>query len=578
MNPDPDEVIHPGAEEIQWLTKKDLQGNEPYPHYSIFTEQARNFISLEKQCALFCGGRRCKYERADCWPDQMVINGLFSHWVTDNILAMSRPNTAAIKEFNIIQQFKDANIKTVINLQESGEHASCGPGLEASGFSYNPQDFMDRDIYVYNFSCPDFGASSNGMILDMVRVMQFALSQGRVAIHCHAGLGRTGLLICSYLVFTNRMSANDAIHYVREKRPRSIQTRRQMQCLKDFADYLQQLWIIFTFPEDVSCELTLQQYLSRQRKLLHGYEARKLKYIPKIIYFVCERLLELAGRGNSLSSTFAKRSVDLKGAESDLSSLQLESKSKNGNQEGSSSADTFPSISTKNVFPSRLDGDKAFNNAPSDKECEKENESVILNGNGDEAKLNERDPCADNLQDWWKQMTETEVTCLKAQEIAIALCNSAFNDDVIKRKNELKRQLNSCDDSWKSIATESDPFVLASLLWDWLNQLKEPVLRYTDMKGLLSYVNDPLSGLQALEKSPYAILNYFSKVIVRLLPLPDRLITQVLEMLLSHLTYHYIITDHCAPLSRCNHWLDLQPSTPEELLNFFKALIRINHK
>lgn len=158
----------------------------------------------------------------------------------------------------------------------------------------------------------------------------------------------------------------------------------------------------------------------------------------QIIYFVCERLLELAGRGNSLSSTFAKRSVDLKGAESDLSSLQLESKSKNRNQEGSSSADTFPSISTKNVFPSRLDGDKAFNNAPSDKECEKENESVILNGNGDEAKLNERDPCADNLQDWWKQMTETEVTCLKAQEIAIALCNSAFNDDVIKRKNELK--------------------------------------------------------------------------------------------------------------------------------------------
>lgn len=159
----------------------------------------------------------------------------------------------------------------------------------------------------------------------------------------------------------------------------------------------------------------------------------------QIIYFVCERLLELAGRGNSLSSTFAKRPVDLKGAESDLNSLQLESKSsKNGNQEASSSADTFPSISTKNVFPSRLDSDKAFNNAPSDKECEKENESVILNGNGDEAKLNKRDPCADNLQDWWKQMTETEVTCLKAQEIAIALCNSTFNDDVTKRKNELK--------------------------------------------------------------------------------------------------------------------------------------------
>ena len=26
MNPDPDEVINPGAEEIQWLTKDALQG------------------------------------------------------------------------------------------------------------------------------------------------------------------------------------------------------------------------------------------------------------------------------------------------------------------------------------------------------------------------------------------------------------------------------------------------------------------------------------------------------------------------------------------------------------------------
>lgn len=45
-----------------------------------------------------------------------------------------------------------ANIKTVINLQESGEHASCGPGLEASGFSYNPQDFMDKDSKLFTIN------------------------------------------------------------------------------------------------------------------------------------------------------------------------------------------------------------------------------------------------------------------------------------------------------------------------------------------------------------------------------------------------------------------------------------------
>ena len=31
-----------------------------------------------------------------------------------------------------------------------------------------------------------------GKLLDMVKVMSFAISEGKVAVHCHAGLGRTG--------------------------------------------------------------------------------------------------------------------------------------------------------------------------------------------------------------------------------------------------------------------------------------------------------------------------------------------------------------------------------------------------
>lgn len=30
-------------------------------------------------------------------------------------------------------------------------------------------------------------------ILDMVKVMQFAVSEGKVAVHCHAGLGMYGM-------------------------------------------------------------------------------------------------------------------------------------------------------------------------------------------------------------------------------------------------------------------------------------------------------------------------------------------------------------------------------------------------
>lgn len=39
---------------------------------------------------------------------------------------------------------------------------------------------------------PDYGVSSLVGIVDGVKVLAFAVREGRVAVHCHAGLGRTG--------------------------------------------------------------------------------------------------------------------------------------------------------------------------------------------------------------------------------------------------------------------------------------------------------------------------------------------------------------------------------------------------
>ena len=58
---------------------------------------------------MFCGGRRCKYEqgRTSSWQkDDMAIDGIYSHWITDDILAMARPNTAAMKKHGLVEQFK----------------------------------------------------------------------------------------------------------------------------------------------------------------------------------------------------------------------------------------------------------------------------------------------------------------------------------------------------------------------------------------------------------------------------------------------------------------------------------------
>lgn len=52
--------------------------------------------------------------------------------------------------------------------------------------------FFHCPVYFYNFGWKDYGVASLTAILDMVKVMTFALQEGKVAVHCHAGLGRTG--------------------------------------------------------------------------------------------------------------------------------------------------------------------------------------------------------------------------------------------------------------------------------------------------------------------------------------------------------------------------------------------------
>ncbi|XP_015276679.1 PREDICTED: protein tyrosine phosphatase domain-containing protein 1 isoform X2 [Gekko japonicus] len=268
----------------------------PTAKYTKVGERLRHVIPGHMQCSMACGGRACKYENPTRWSEEeQAVKGLYSSWVTDNILAMSRPSTEIIEKYNIIEQFQRCGIKTVINLQRPGEHASCGNPLEQeSGFTYLPEAFMEAGIYFYNFGWKDYGVASFTTILDMVKVMTFALQEGRVAIHCHAGLGRTGVLIACYLIFATRMTADQAIVYVRTKRPNSVQTRGQLLCVREFSQFLIPLRNVFASCEPKAHTVTLSQYLIRQRHLLHGYESRHLKYVPKLVHLVCKLLLDLA--------------------------------------------------------------------------------------------------------------------------------------------------------------------------------------------------------------------------------------------------------------------------------------------
>lgn len=55
-----------------------------------------------------------------------------------------------------------------------------------------------------------------------------------VALHCHAGLGRTGTVAARILI-ERGLCASDAIELVRQKRPCSIETAKQENYLQHFA-------------------------------------------------------------------------------------------------------------------------------------------------------------------------------------------------------------------------------------------------------------------------------------------------------------------------------------------------------
>lgn len=584
MEPHPDEQHHPGDEQLDWaLEHEGLKGTKPKGKYNKFSEHARTLISTEKQCALFCGGKKCKYCSWENWEkDKAEINGLYSNWVTDNILAMARPSTTAITKFSIIDQFKEKGINTVISIQKPGEHGDCGYGLEKSGFSYDPQLFMDNGIFFYNFGWDDYGVASLSTILDMVKVIQFAVSSGKVAIHCHAGLGRTGVIIAAYLVFTNRISADDAIQFVRSKRQGAIQTRGQMEVIREFEQYLKPFRVIFALEETNSHEFTLQQFLNRQKHVLHGYEARRLKHVPKIIYVACERLLELSQKGNSLSqirkcpstSSFEKKlnqngdlpkvnGIPRVTSQSSIASSPVQL-GQTGQRRESVCMEDLP-----NERLLKLDHQVSHNSIKSETEADANSNLDLVSEKSDEVDL----VCG-------------EFGTLSTNDVADALGSTDVEEGIVTAAEIYQKRLNESDHAWKELANEQNPYVLAEIMWLWLDHLKEPVLKAQDLNVIIK-TKDVSAVLKKLEKGTSHTMEYFVKIIHKLKPLEADVLTKIYEKLLSYLTHQWVVLDSFSDMSTSwsmstrdsttetesrEHWTEMKSNLALALYSFFLQL------
>jgi hypothetical protein len=54
---------------------------EPKSPYGAITHGVRRIMPQEIACRVGCGGKSCKYDNSKDWqPEQMAIDGIFSHW------------------------------------------------------------------------------------------------------------------------------------------------------------------------------------------------------------------------------------------------------------------------------------------------------------------------------------------------------------------------------------------------------------------------------------------------------------------------------------------------------------------
>ena len=84
----------------------------------------------------------------------------------------------------------------------------------------------------------DMGVPTFEEALILCEEMHREIQDGHIiAVHCKAGLGRTGTILCSYLIWKGK-SAFEALEYARNIEPRWVQSDEQAIFLEEFANYL----------------------------------------------------------------------------------------------------------------------------------------------------------------------------------------------------------------------------------------------------------------------------------------------------------------------------------------------------
>lgn len=193
----------------------------------------KEMLDYENKNCRYCSKEAVKY----CVNP--AIPNIHSNWISDSIVAMQRPHKKSHfqhDETPLMDSFKNLGITAIINCSELGEHPNCGDGIiDSTGLSYEPYDVIKEGIEYYHYGWEDYTTPSMNLMQEMVHVGKSIIEKGgKICVHCHAGLGRTGIFIACLLISLENISPEEAITRVRTSRQNSIPTKLQEDYIHEY--------------------------------------------------------------------------------------------------------------------------------------------------------------------------------------------------------------------------------------------------------------------------------------------------------------------------------------------------------